>query len=76
MGQILFPTFLQYKVIPTYCKYFKLMYNEPFPFFLIIDDKDINGEINILGLQIIQIIPDSLYYNDRLFSGFSLIMIQ
>jgi hypothetical protein len=46
----LIPTFLQYKLVPGYCKFFKLMYNKPFPFILIMDDKDINGGMSIRGL--------------------------
>mgnify|MGYP006995466482 CR=1 FL=1 len=52
------------------------MYNDPFPFTLIIDDKDSGTGLSVRGFERVQIIPASIYYNDRLFVGYSLLNIN
>ena len=65
-----------YKNIPGVKKFFRFVFSKPFPFILTIDEAEKDGKITIRGLERIQVLSTSEYYNDRLFRGFSSLSIK
>lgn len=53
------PSYAEYKVVPGYSQYFKLLFTQPFPFIITVDYRDEDKVFAIRGISRIQITPTS-----------------
>ena len=59
---------MEYRVIPNYGTFYRIMYLKPFPFIVYVYES--KYESQIVGVEEIVLPSTSKYYNDENFSGF------
>lgn len=65
------PENFAYKYVTGLDRTFRFFFRTPFPFQLTVEQKESDGKLTVRGLEKIQSVAASQFYNERLFSGYS-----